>query len=66
MKCLGVTNAQAVNETAELKFAIDDQKWAEKLRAREHRLLEMIATFDVDLVAITKLTHPMAVALTRA
>jgi predicted nucleic acid-binding Zn ribbon protein len=49
---------------AELKFAVDDQKWAEKLRAGEHRLLEMIATFGVDLVENTKLTRPLAVALT--
>jgi hypothetical protein len=57
---------QSVNETVELKFDVDDQKWAERLRAGEYRLLEMIAVFGVDIVVDTIRTHPMVVALTPA
>ena len=55
---------QSVNETTELKFASDDQKWAKRLLAGENRLLEMIATFGGDIVVNTTRTHPMVVALT--
>jgi hypothetical protein len=58
--------ARLENQTAKLKFDMDDQKWAEKLLAQENRLLEMIVTFGVDIVVNSVRTHPMVVASTPA
>jgi len=58
--------ARLENQTAKLKFDIDDRKWTKKFVAGENRLLEMIVTFGGDIVVNAMPTHPMVVTLTPA